>query len=62
MKLSITTNDRRCPPGQPVGVVNDDTGDLVGCYKSSVDALRAKSILEAGPAVIAVSSSPTIAW
>lgn len=62
MNLSISTNDRRCPPGQPVGIVNDDNGDLVGCYRSTIDAVRAKEILEAGPPVIASSSSPTIAW
>lgn len=62
MKLSISTNDRRCPPGQPVGVVNDDTGDLMGCYRSTADALHAKSLFEAGPTIIATSKSPTIAW
>lgn len=62
LNLSISTNDRRCPPGNPVAVIDDDTGDLMGCYRSTVDAVRAKTLFEAGPNIIATSTSPTIAW
>jgi hypothetical protein len=58
VNLVISTNDNRCPFGQPVSLVDLDTMEILGCYKYVEDAQHEKSLRENR----GVSTSPTVAW
>jgi hypothetical protein len=48
MRLSITQNDDRCPAGLPWSLEDLDTLQILGCHKSSIDAIRHKELIEDG--------------
>ena len=46
MRLSIRVDDPLCPAGAPVSLVDLDSGEMVACHSSVVDAQRHKSLIE----------------
>lgn len=48
MRLSINTSGKGCPAGQPIALIDLDTGQLFGCYASISDATHHRGLIMAG--------------
>jgi hypothetical protein len=44
--LSINANNPACPPGTPCSIVDTDTGQIIACHRSVVDAAQHLRLLE----------------
>lgn len=70
MNLSIDINHPGCPPETPVALTDVDTGKVVSCHKTLIEAQKARAITtgtDPTPAPglfarIAASTPPTITW
>jgi hypothetical protein len=71
MRLSIDGNCKDCPFGMPVGLWALDTLQLIDCYKTVLDAQKARAIKQGNdPTVkpdlfdrsVAYSLPPTVGW
>ncbi len=47
MHLSISSRSAACTWAQPWALTDRDTGQLVGCFKSASDCMKARVLLEA---------------
>lgn len=71
MSLSINVGGKDNPYGLPVSVVDSETGEVKGFFKSVVDAHKARATMENNNLTVTqpdlfarcmVSLPPTLAW
>lgn len=46
MRVSVSFNSENCPYGQPIAVIDEDTGTVMGFHRSTIDAYKQKAMLE----------------